>query len=230
MKYFATLGAVCAIGLSVLGGQAQADIYHLTNTGTVSSGIDTNGLFGDANADLSGLEYSAVFTFDSSLLTPQNQSFPGIEIHGYHPGAGSVVLTIGGASYTYGGSDGSGFLRGTFAPGVNPMAAVSTAQILGDSGYLTFQVASLTTFLDPFDLASPLSYAVTDADRALPTTFASWDASDFRIVFNQETLLTSSEPGGPVTGVPEPATWALMISGFGFAGTMLRRRRTLALV
>lgn len=31
-----------------------------------------------------------------------------------------------------------------------------------------------------------------------------------------------------VTGVPEPATWALMIAGFGGAGAMLRRRRAVA--
>lgn len=30
------------------------------------------------------------------------------------------------------------------------------------------------------------------------------------------------------TGVPEPATWALMIMGFGLAGATLRHRRTLA--
>lgn len=31
-----------------------------------------------------------------------------------------------------------------------------------------------------------------------------------------------------IGAVPEPATWALMIGGFGAAGAMLRRRRTLA--
>ena len=29
-------------------------------------------------------------------------------------------------------------------------------------------------------------------------------------------------------GVPEPASWALMIAGFGLAGAQLRRRRTAA--
>lgn len=32
--------------------------------------------------------------------------------------------------------------------------------------------------------------------------------------------------GGGVDAVPEPATWAMMIMGFGGAGAMLRRRRT----
>ena len=40
---------------------------------------------------------------------------------------------------------------------------------------------------------------------------------------------TSSTFDFEVSAVPEPATWALMISGFGLAGAALRRRRTAAL-
>ncbi|WP_426165719.1 PEPxxWA-CTERM sorting domain-containing protein [Sandarakinorhabdus sp. DWP1-3-1] len=34
--------------------------------------------------------------------------------------------------------------------------------------------------------------------------------------------------GSPVTGVPEPASWALMIAGFGLVGAALRRRNASA--
>ena len=37
--------------------------------------------------------------------------------------------------------------------------------------------------------------------------------------------ITSVAPGA---AVPEPATWAMMIVGFGAAGALLRRRRVLA--
>ncbi len=39
-----------------------------------------------------------------------------------------------------------------------------------------------------------------------------------------ETWVTRVSGGG---GIPEPATWAMMIIGFGMVGTAMRRRRTL---
>lgn len=49
-----------------------------------------------------------------------------------------------------------------------------------------------------------------------------------QIVFDDITF--GSAVPGPDTGggVPEPATWAMMIAGFGMAGAALRRRRALA--
>lgn len=41
----------------------------------------------------------------------------------------------------------------------------------------------------------------------------------------QTAARSSFDSGGAAPGVPEPATWALMISGFGIAGAALRRRR-----
>lgn len=52
---------------------------------------------------------------------------------------------------------------------------------------------------------------VTDDDGAAPWTFT-----------------ISTDPIAPPPGVPEPATWALMITGFGLVGTTLRRRLRLA--
>jgi hypothetical protein len=36
--------------------------------------------------------------------------------------------------------------------------------------------------------------------------------------------------GGNNGAVPEPSTWAMLIVGFGMAGTMIRRRRNMALI
>jgi len=48
-----------------------------------------------------------------------------------------------------------------------------------------------------------------------------------QIVFDDVTFGTATP--GPDNGVPEPASWALLITGFAMVGTAMRRRKTLAL-
>ncbi|MBO9577069.1 MAG: PEPxxWA-CTERM sorting domain-containing protein [Sphingobium sp.] len=69
-------------------------------------------------------------------------------------------------------------------------------------------------------------------------TGANWSAQDVvNWTFNDNyepisTAPTETVPAGspPAGAVPEPATWALMIGGFGLAGAAMRRRSGMRLV
>ncbi|WP_296598538.1 PEPxxWA-CTERM sorting domain-containing protein [Phenylobacterium sp.] len=76
--------------------------------------------------------------------------------------------------------------------------------------------------LDDKELAFDLIGSFSDQVRTNGGTFGSVDT--FSLVgFSTATAVGSGESS--ITLVPEPATWALMIAGFGGAGAMLRRRR-----
>ena len=230
MKYFATLGAVCAIGLSALASQAQADIYHFTQTGTINSGVDTQGLFGGAGADLSGRQYSAKLTFDPTLLTFVSSDDPVFALRNYYGSIGIAEIEVEGVSYSFevGGLNQFTFLLGKADPAITPgWIYVANGTLTGSGGTVNLGLFSATNFMGPLEL-STFDYALTDADRAfLGPDGAYWDGGDFKFALRADTISLTSEPGtlAPPAGVPEPASWALMIVGFGGAGVMLRSRR-----
>ena len=64
------------------------------------------------------------------------------------------------------------------------------------------------------------------------TTFRAANSGSFRLVFGDSSALPSDNQGAildnvslSITAVPEPATWAMLIIGFGFVGSAVRRRR-----
>jgi hypothetical protein len=115
---------------------AQAALITVTVTGTVSSGIDVTGVFGPADTNLTGQNFTLVMTFDDTLGTeslPQNNGIPpcGSENMGTTPATGSsglspgtgAVLTIGGGTYVFGmfpvSSSVSSFVYRNVDPGNN---------------------------------------------------------------------------------------------------------------
>jgi hypothetical protein len=110
------------------------------------------------------------------------------------------------------------------------------------SGSYTFLLNSTTANFDPFlalytgvfNPATPLTNVLVANDDLTPGNFTQ---SGFAVLLNASTIYTAVITGfgnsdfGTYTltiantgAVPEPATWAMMIAGFGLVGFGLRRR------
>lgn len=113
----------------------------------------------------------------------------------------------------------------------------------GDSGQFALRTTLATFSVSPATtgVGSTFSFAIGSAfDTALPEVEyaediigfslnavtpphnTAWTFNNFRLTRTDATQLVS--PGG---GVPEPATWALMLAGFFSVGAMLRRQQRL---
>lgn len=235
------LAAACAAGMLSFAAPAGAVIYTVTYQGVVTEGFD-NGLFGGIG-DLAGAGYVAAFTIDTSK--GDHSGFPGFaSANGY--GANSPVmatLTIGGVTVSTG--DRYGFIfemdkvTSGFPDDSQSALGESSEVVCGGGGedcltydrQLLHSAGSSTIDLVDGDFETPplaMAYG--------PGVFAGGFFFDRRVIDGSQNLFetraqarlapasisVSSAPGA----VPEPATWALMIAGFGAAGTALRRRST----
>jgi hypothetical protein len=124
-----------------------------------------------------------------------------------------------------------------FQPQVTPFDAVNTvghSAVISRGGIMPpFSVplsasTSYTRIVNPgdvFDIGYELtsSFALGSIDASHTATI-DFDLPDGVFLTAVSGATFGDVPG--VTGVPEPASWAMMIFGFGLAGAMLRRRRS----
>jgi hypothetical protein len=134
----------------------------------------------------------------------------------------SSFTQIGSISFNWGSVDGApGYnVLNVLKKGGGLLGTFTGAQVLaltgGQSGNQTDPLSNPVVRLI-FDLADSTQIAGLEFNA----NQNAFETDNFRLAG-----FGSNDPGG---GIPEPATWALMILGIGFAGIAMRRRQTASL-
>jgi len=150
---------------------------------------------------------------------------------------GSVDLIGTGFYDFYPGNGNYVDLDGSTGYGNSPASQLTSLASFGAGAYtLSFQLGGNARGAAPKTTVVSLgnwstSITLNSGDPLSTYTF-SFNTTGGNLVFGENG--PSDQQGnildnvGLTAGVPEPATWALMISGFGMAGVALRRRRAFA--
>ena len=197
-------------------GPASADIVQVTATGAVS-GIFGTGVFGAAIGD----QFSVVYTFDTSLGTPNLKNSSTLEdliFNGGSPSGSTAMVTLDGHTMTLLGSYSgaiSGYNSGT--------ASESFQQVVDGKGGPTLW----TDFYNPTAGIMPASVTTNFGHKCISGDFCNGflyvNSTDGIQIAN---LTVSLVDLSTTAAVPEPSTWAMMILGFAGIGFMAYRRKS----
>jgi len=220
-----------ALVASISSAAEAATIVTATYQGTLNSGQDWSGVFGAAQADLTGAAFTAVFVMD--IDQPTRVTHPGVSDTVIGGGANSpyvaASITINNITFDFGPIDNGGVQVTAGNQSLNAFSQEDT-----DGVGIDFQLSMLGRFFGAPAIPSLL-------DTPFSTDVGLTQGSFFGInIFDWGTMQTVAAAHGDLAvnsvsatvsqtaAVPEPATWAMMILGFGAAGAVLRRGRTLA--
>jgi len=200
----------------------------LTYQGIVTAGSDNFGAFGELGS-LAGSAFTATLTFDTDFIGRSTTIYQDRLDGGSEfslPTFLSTQLTIGGITQSFDGPYRQTLVRsdsliGGFVSDVNVIAAPPSTPV-GSNQFALFLNGDLGA--KP-SLERNGTWTATDSTghfqlSQYDSTKAAYVAASGKLYAQTATL-----SGGVV---PEPATWAVMILGFGAVGTAIRRRRELA--
>ncbi|WP_293452805.1 PEPxxWA-CTERM sorting domain-containing protein [Phenylobacterium sp.] len=233
--------AACAAGIFAAAVPASAAVMVATYTGVISSGSDTDDLFG-LGGNLSGATFSASFTYDTSIFdfhtTMDDGSSHYDRISGYSENTPIIAasVTINGVTDVF-RLDGVTYDFARQQYNHTPTYDYSMSQVAGydydpvTSGYSFYEYAYVD-FYSAAETPTSLTGAFDSGPSAAASQaqFLNYDAFNpdkggydnyYAFVGAPTHLTVSAVDAG---AVPEPGAWALMIVGFAGLGATLRRR------
>jgi hypothetical protein len=212
---------ICALAM-LAASSAGAATVTVTHTGHVTAGTDDFGLFGAAGADLAGTPYTIVFTMDLSQTDHGVFTYPTGEVSGYSFGPESVSVTFGNVTRHYSDPVDGNMNRETFPPGIYVTQYFAAdyfddASNPGGNTYIVAQLGSNTPMFQSVDLTTPFSYTAQPGDYV-----------GGQFYYRGDYISLEDESVRSTGAVPEPASWAMMLGGFGLVGGAMRSRRKAA--
>lgn len=222
-KVILSVAALLGVGVS----PAQSMIMEVTYTGTVSSGYDSAGIFGDPGQNITGDSYSATFVFDPEIGRIQSSNSDYAR-GGAYMGTGSPMLestvTINGKTQIIYGGYYSSVYAASLASGFSEMQQV--AQDYNDGKLRSIDSTifnTLGTF--PISLTAPFGpYAVrsTDTVRVI-VDFDNLDAFGGNSLGRDAYALIDISMV-TISAVPELTTSVMLFLGFAGLGFMAYRQ------
>ncbi len=213
MKYIQALSIVGALAAA---GSAAADTYQIVDGSFESPNVRGGDAYRPQFSDAIFTGNSGVDGGEFGFDTPPD----GVQDGFLQSGAGDAVISlnvyglIGGDTYSFSFYDAQ---RAGF--GLNPY----TVAVNGQTIYSGTPSSSAFTQVTTDDFVSPLGPIVITFTA--PDQPGDNDTAIDAITVNGAPGVGTTYVAPTPTGVPEPASWALMLVGFGAAGAAIRSRR-----